>query len=213
MTTSIPAYEKTRLLGALPSPAGDFLSLGSVAALFGVPLTSARVLARRLERRELLTKVGPGLYANLQGKPTLEALAARLWRPCYLSFEWALLRHGISTQVPVEIACVTTNRSRRVLSRWGALRYHHFPPALFIGFAEETLPDGAPAWVALPEKAVLDTLYLKLLRGHPAETDEWDLSKLNRPRLRELLSLYPPRSRRRLEAVLTPASPSKRRTP
>lgn len=204
MTVPTPSHEKTRLLGSLPSPAGDFLSLSALAALFGVPLTSARVLARRLERRELLTKVGPALYANLQGKPGLEALAARLWRPCYLSFEWALRRHGISTQVPVELACATTNRSRRVLSRWGTVRYHQFPPALFTGFAEETLADGAPAWVAVPEKAVLDTLYLKLLRGHPAETDEWDLSRLDQSRLSELLARYSPRSRRRLEAVLNP---------
>lgn len=199
---SLPSHEKTRLLASLGSPEGDFLTLTSLAALLGLPVQSARVAARRLEKRGLLTRVGPALYANRLGKPTLEALAARLWPPSYLSFEWALRRHGVSTQVPAEPACVTTRRGRLARTPWGTVRYHRFPPALFTGFAEESVAGGAPAWVAVPEKAALDTLYLRLLRGEPAETDEWDLRRLDPAALGRLLPLYPARLRPRLKSAL-----------
>src|SRR5205814_1695286 len=99
--------DKIMALAKLPRPAGNFVSLSSLAQLLELPVTSARIAARRLEKKGVVSRVGPGLYANLLAEPSLEQLAGLLWPPSYLSLEWALAFHGLSTQRPSEATCVT----------------------------------------------------------------------------------------------------------
>lgn len=182
---------KIALLSGLPRPGGNFLTLTSLARLFGVSVASARVVGRRYEKKGLLRRVGPGLYANLLAKPSREQLATLLSPPSYLSFEYVLQRSGVSTQAPAELACVTRGRSRRVKTPWGSLQYHHFGPERFFGFRKEDV-EGGQAWVAEPEKALLDWLYMGLLSGRRPQVDEFDLDRLDPKKLRAYARKFPP---------------------
>src|SRR5690242_2623530 len=113
ITSRTGLAEKITVLARLPRPAGNFVSLSSLSQLLNLPVKSARVAARRLEQKKILTRVGPGFYANLLAEPSVEQLASLLWRPSYISLEWALAFHGISQQRPREITCITLQRPRR----------------------------------------------------------------------------------------------------
>lgn len=172
--------EKILALAQLPKPAGNFLSLSSLAQLLELPLTSARVAARRLEKKGILSHVGPALYANHLADPSVEQLAGLLWPPSYLSLEWALAYHGLSTQRPSEATCITLQRPRRMQTRLGTLSYFHVSKPLFFGFRKEKVRAGTEAWVAEPEKALLDWIYLRRRAGIPVTLDEID-HRLVRP--------------------------------
>ena len=183
--------EKILILAKMPRPAGNFLSLSSLSQLLGLPIVSARVAARRLEKKGVLARVGPGLYANRLAEPTLEQLAGLLWPPSYLSLEWALAYHGLSAQKPHEATSVTLGRPRRLQTVLGTLSYAHLSKALFFGFRKETVQPRVEAWVAEPEKALLDWIYLRRLAGEPIALDEIQTGRLRRGRLRRYGQRFP----------------------
>lgn len=198
MRAGLPVDRKLRLLAGLPRPGGNFLSLTSLARLFEVAIASARVIARRYADKGVLRRVGPRLYANFMAAPGREQLAVLLRAPAYLSAEWALGFHGASTQIAADPVCVTLRRPGLVATPWGPIRYHALGRARFFGFRKERLPDGVEVWVAEPEKALLDWLYLSLRRGEPAELGELRWSRLDRERLRRYALSFPLALRRRL---------------
>lgn len=117
--------------------------------------------------------------------------------PAYVSFWSALARHGLIQQVPRQIFVASLDRTRRVTTTIGAYSIHHLAPELFGGFegSEER------GYVATPEKALFDTVYLRAPRGGqlrvpelelPNKFRETDLKKwtrrIARPRLRTIVS-------------------------
>ena len=193
--------QKIMILTKLPRPDGNFLSLSSLSHLLGLPLQSTRIAARRLEKKGALARVGPGLYANLLADPTLEQLAGLLWAPSYLSLEWALAHHGLSAQKPSEATCVTLHRPRRVQTALGTLSYFHVSKPLFFGFRKETIRPGVETWVAEPEKAFLDWIYLRRRAGEPIALDEFDLRILRPKILRRYQKAFPPFVRRQAQSA------------
>lgn len=207
--------EKIRRLAALPRPEGNFLSLTSLARLFEISVPSARVVAKRYERKAVLRRVGPELWANLLGDPSREQLAGLLHPPGYLSCEFALLRSGAITQIPRELIVVTTGRPRRVSTPWGPLRYQHVAPERFFGFDVQRLETGAQTWVAEPEKALVDWVYLGGRAGEGPALDEVDFRRLDRKKLRRYAAAFPPQVARLLKGAATPSpsGPSSARAP
>lgn len=193
--------EKVRRLAALPRPEGNFLSLTSLAHLFEVAPASARVVARRYEKKAVLRRVGPRLWANLLGAPSREQLAGILHPPAYLSCETALLRCGAITQVPHELVAVTTGRPRLVRTPWGPLRFQHLGKERFFAFGKEILESGAPVWIAEPEKALLDWVYLGQRAGSSPALDEVDPRRLDRARLAAYARRFPPAVGRALRSA------------
>ncbi len=183
--------DKITRLAKLPRPAGNFISLSSLVHLLDLPLASARVAAKRLEAKQILTRVGPGLYANLLAEPSVEQLASLLWRPSYISLEWALAFHGISQQKPAEVTCVTLHRPRRQATALGTLSYAHVSRSLYFGFKKETVRGNQQAYVAEPEKALLDWIYLRRQNAVPIALDELDLRHLRPDVLKQFQKPFP----------------------
>ena len=74
---------------------------------------------------------------------------------------------------------MTLQRPRRVRTVLGSLSYAHLSKPLFFGFRKETVRPGVEAWVAEPEKALLDWVYLRRKSGEPIAFDEIDFSRLD----------------------------------
>lgn len=107
-------------------------------------------------RRELYALSPP--YQNTPPHPFL--VANRLVRPSYLSCQAALVYHGmILESVPISTS-VTTGRPGRRETPLGPFLYHHLGPRQFFGFALRGIGQGQAAFVAGPEKALLDLIYL-----------------------------------------------------
>ncbi|MFQ6058987.1 MAG: helix-turn-helix domain-containing protein [Anaerolineae bacterium] len=197
MSTYYTADRWVALLQHLARQGQDFLTLLALQRLTGLGEGAARKAVLRLEEKGYLTRVGRNLYANRFGHPTLERLAMILGAPCYISFESALERHGILSQVPLVLTCASTSRSERRQTPLGEILFHRLRPALFFGYRTE---DGI-LW-AEPEKALLDWLYIH--RKHHGVTpplDELNREPLDIERLWDWARHYPRPVRAALGAI------------
>ena len=100
-------------------------------------------------------------------------------------------------QIPRAVSVVSTDRTRRVVTTLGVYEIHHIVPELFDGFTGSQ----ESGYLATPEKALFDTIYLRAPAGGgvrlpelelpPAfdegKLQEW-LDRIQRPRLRTLVA-------------------------
>ena len=90
-------------------------------------------------------------------------LASILIKPSYISLEKALEFYGLIPEgVPVYTS-VTTKRSGRFITPVGVFDYRHLQPSIFWGYKSIILRQQT-AFIAQPEKALLDYFYLKKIK-------------------------------------------------
>lgn len=90
-------------------------------------------------------------------------LASVIKRPSYISLEKALEYHNLIPEGVATFTSVTTQRPGRYATRLGTFDYRHLRVFLFWGYEAVTVRHET-AFVALPEKALLDLFYLKPVR-------------------------------------------------
>jgi hypothetical protein len=128
-----------------------------MASLRGEPRTGTAMTLLRAAGKGIVGRAGK-LWLNLLDPPELLEVALSLLSPSYMSFESALHRHGVISQAPLgALTMATTRRPRLVETPLGAVRFFHLKSDLFFGFDDRR--------IALPEKAWLDLLYIRGLRG------------------------------------------------
>jgi predicted transcriptional regulator of viral defense system len=97
-------------------------------------------------------------YQKTAPHPFLVANRFRL--PSYVSLQSALEYHGLIPEATAVITSVTTGRPGRVQTPLGGLIYRNVKKGLFFGFERMDLGGSQAAFVARPEKALLDLIYL-----------------------------------------------------
>lgn len=108
-------------------------------------------------RRGLYAPAPP--YQKTSPHPFL--VANRMVIGSYVSLEAALSYYGlIPEHVPV-VTSVTTRRPGTWTNPLGQFTYRHVQPGLFWGYQVITMDRQQWAYVALPEKALLDLIYLR----------------------------------------------------
>ena len=132
----------------------------------------AAIFLSRALKKGFVHRLNRGNYVNsfLHGFPRVEEVACFLRPPAYVTGEWALNYHGISGQSPVVCTAVTlgsaVGRRHRVEYQGVAIEFSKLSPALFFGFTR--IDD---FYMATPEKAVLDTFYLRRALPTPDELE------------------------------------------
>ena len=150
---------------------------------------NANVFLTRAIAKGLIERVVRGVYLNLlrENPPVLEEVACFLRTPSYISCEWALNRHGILLQVPTVCTVLTLNTSvgaSRNLSYAGVtIEFSRIASRLFTG--SETR-EGFN--IALPEKALLDTIHLR--KAVPF-LDELEIDRLDLNRMMQWAESFP----------------------
>jgi predicted transcriptional regulator of viral defense system len=86
-------------------------------------------------------------------------LASLLKRPSYISLEKALEYHGLIPEAVPVFTSLTTKRQGRFASEAGTFVYRHIKTPLFWGYESVTV-NRQVGFIASPEKALLDLLYL-----------------------------------------------------
>jgi len=118
----------------------------------------------------------PGLRRT---QPPLEYVANLLVLPSYVSLERALSFHGlIPERVPL-VQSVTLARPMLFETAVGDFQYRHVKQAWFFGYAETEI-ESSSALIALPEKALLDVIYLSSGPFPPERIDAMRLQNLDR---------------------------------
>ena len=116
-------------------------------------------------RRGLYALAPP--YRKVKAHPFV--VANRMVRPSYVSLQSALAIHGlIPESVPVTTS-ITTGRPGEFSTPLGTFVFRHVRTPLFQGFREVEMDSRQPAFVATPEKALLDLLYLE--KGSDSEAN------------------------------------------
>ena len=124
-------------------------------------------LSRWAKKGSLVT-LKKGLYAfpleENEAAPETLYIANRLYEPSYISLEYALsLYELIPEYVPV-VTSVTTRKTMSFKNAFGHFSYQRVVPRAFRGFRQEKQSHERQVFVAEPEKAVLDFLYLNASR-------------------------------------------------
>ena len=124
-------------------------------------------------RRGLYTLAPP--YQNVVPHPFL--IANSLAPGSYVSAQSALAFYSLIPEYAPGTSSVTTLRS----SRWdGGFHFRHLAPHLFFGYQLLDLPEEQQAFVAMPEKALLDLVHLTPHSDSPLYVRELRLQNLDR---------------------------------
>jgi len=179
-----------------------FFTQHDVAHAIGTKLASAEVLCSRYVKKGLLMRLKRGFYARTEtlghlNQIDLFRIANILQVPSYISLRTALSYYGITTQMQkgfFESISVKRTKTFQI----GGLSFHYIKirPDLYREFIKR---DGV--FIALPEKAVLDTFYLASLGRYSLDGSSLDLTMVDEGMLTEFSSLYPPKVRKYLKEM------------
>lgn len=143
-------------------------------------------LVNKLVKSDILQKIEKNKYLLKGGRFSDFALANFLYSPSYISFESALNFHGLLAQFPLEKTSATTKKSVRKQFEGKDFSYVHLQKKLFWGYEKKD-----DFLIALPEKALLDQLYLTSRGLKKIDLEETDFSIIDKDRLKEYFLLFP----------------------
>lgn len=163
-----------------------YFSPADLEKILGQKRPALYVTLNRLVRYGVLVRLRQGVYQVALRAADLPRIANQLVYPSYLSFESALSRYGILSQVPYALTFATPHRSRRLTLGDTAVEFRQLKRELFFGYKLES-----GLYVAEPEKAFLDQLYMITRGVSSLPLDELDLSSLELQRLQAYATRFP----------------------
>lgn len=181
-----------------------------VAEIFSLTPAAMRNQLTRWKKRGWLAELRRGLYtlgmSEREAPLSSEVAAANIYQPSYLSLESALSHYKLIPEKVTAATSITTRKTKVFQNQTGMFVYRHLKPQLYFGFIAKKDEAGYPYFIAEPEKALLDYLYLNL--GAINDKDKGyltgSLRLQNRSRLdKKKLFLYSKRfSLKKIERVL-----------
>ena len=168
-----------------------------VAEMADIQLPSAQVLCARYIKQGIFIRLKNNFYILSQKWDTLAKkdflrMANFLQAPSYISFMTALSCYEITTQVQRnfwESACL--KRSIRFEQNGSVFNFHKLKKELYFDFVKiENF------FIATPEKALLDTIYLYSYGKYTLDVPSLDLRKLNKARIKKLIVKFPSKTQR-----------------
>lgn len=152
----------------------------------GLPLIFSRDLVRgaknkqiilnRLERwrsKKFLIQLKRGVYILNQNdrkvNPSLPYVSNLLYAPSYVSLEYALSYYSLIPEKVSDLTSISTKKTTRFTNELGTFTYQHIKPAAFRGFKAAKDSAGLTFFMAEPEKALVDFIYLNLEKFVPGD--------------------------------------------
>ena len=166
-----------RLVGDLPTFETGMLLAGAVD-----PADVRRQLSR-WKTRGRLEQLRRGLYVFAQPYRKVEphpfVVANRIQAGSYVSMQSALAFAGMIPEYVAAVTSVCTARPTQRHTPLGSFIYRHIKTELFWGYRRLELSAGQQAFVAYPEKALLDLFYLHPGADDPAYIEQLRLQNLD----------------------------------
>ena len=146
-------------------------------------------LHRMVSRGDLLG-IKRGFYMFPGTEVDEFVLASKLYSPSYVSLESALNLYGIIPDIISNVTSVSPVTSKQINAPKGNFLYSKINKKLFFGFEAKLDPKSRlPYNVAIPEKALLDYVYIRKIKN--LSEQRVDNSILDREKLLHLLPFYP----------------------
>ena len=140
-----------------------------------------KVQLSRWKRAGKLIQIKRGLYLLAKPYRKIEVyepyVASILKKPSYISLEKALEYHDLIPEAVTVYTSVTTKRPDKFVSDIGVFDYRHIKASLFWGYDSVSLRNQT-AFIASPEKALLDFFYFRGTNASVEYIDELRLQNL-----------------------------------
>lgn len=156
--------------------------------IFYTPPFKTKYFLEQQVHKGLFLRLKKGLYALKTDLPTEEEIANQLYKPSYISFEYALAYHSILPEMPYAVTSATTKPTRSFSVDHKPFDYLTIQPKAYTGYSL-TAKGNLQFLVADPEKALIDYLYFVSLGKKPAN-DRLATSQLNLAKALQYASLY-----------------------
>ncbi|MFA6142875.1 MAG: hypothetical protein WC738_06260 [Candidatus Omnitrophota bacterium] len=163
-----------------------------IARALGVTPDSAMVSASRYVAGGFLVRIKRNLYLLKERWETLSeeetfSLANLIQVPSYISLMTALSYYEITTQIQRDfIESLAIKRTKKIEISGKAFSFTRMDRALYFGFLRDN-----GFFIATPEKAFLDALYLMSLKKYKFDMTSIDFSKLDMSKIRIMIKLFP----------------------
>ena len=172
----------------------DYFAFSDLLKLWDGSSNSLKVLLSRAVKNGELKKLKTNIYIPSDRNVSIEKIANKIYYPSYFSFESALSSYGILSQIPYVLTFATPLKTKKITLDDVRIEYRQIKKDLFFGFV---LKDGL--YVALPEKALLDSFYLASLGKLELNFKRLDYGKINKKRFNLWLKKYPEKMRKTIE--------------
>jgi len=163
----------------------DYFSINDLRQLFPEE-GNLKISIKRLVDRRVIIRIAKGIYCLKIGDLDTEKIATQVYTPCYISFESALSKYGVINQGFNKITLATTRHSKLMRLAGIECEYIYLKPSLFFGF---NLTKNI--YLAEPEKALLDEIYLITLGKRKINRDEWNMEGLSKSKIYGYVKIYP----------------------
>lgn len=121
-----------------------------------------------------------GLYALAGRRPHPFVVANHLVPASYVSLQMALSYYSLIPEHVAIVTSVTTQRPGQWQTPYGRFAFHHVQTDFFYGFEYRAVSQTQSAFVAFPEKALLDLVYLQPSGDKPEFLNSLRLQNLDR---------------------------------
>ena len=175
-----------------------FYSITDLEKITGLYRKSLYVTVHRLVDKGILERIGKGIYRSFTAKPSIEKIAASLYMPNYLSFESALSRCGVLNLVPYTLTFATSRKTKRLTVEGRDIEFRQIKKDLFWGYEIQ-----GGIYVAKPEKAFLDLVYMASRGIASLDVDELDTKKLPMAIVKELAKKFPIYTQKYLDKLIS----------
>lgn len=174
------------LIKTLSSLDKGYFTTADFERITGLGRESLKVALHRLVKKGLLTKIKRGVYQLSFNPVDVKKIANQLYYPSYLSFESALSQYGILSQIPYTQTFATPKRSKKVTLWKTEIDYRQLQKKLFFGYVLSN-----DIYIAEPEKALLDQLYLVSRGKTTLNIEELDLTRIDQKKLVNYAQKFP----------------------
>lgn len=140
-------------------------------------------------KRGLFLRLKKGLYTLKTDIPSEEEIANRLYKPSYISFEYALAYHNILPEMTYQVTSATTKPTRMfTVDEHRVFSYFTIKIEAYSGYTLVKRGDKS-FLIAEPEKALADYLYFVSL-GKKSLNDRLITSGLNKGKMLQYAKLF-----------------------
>lgn len=173
-------------------------TIKDVQRIFRSSDVAARFLVYRWNKRGRITRVKRGLYRFSEQVLPDAYVANKLYEPSYVSLEYALSYHRVIPESVYTITSVTTKSTRSFNVQGKRFTYHRIKRSAYSGY-HPYRQQGFTFYLAEPEKAFVDALYLRLRSGRPPMS-RFAKERIRKSKARRYAELF---QNRKLSSIVT----------
>jgi predicted transcriptional regulator of viral defense system len=168
-----------------------YFTFSDLEKILGQKKNVLKVTISRLVKKEVLFPIRKGIYILPENWSEIESIISQIYFPSYLSFDTALARYGILNQIPYVFSYASPKISKSFFLGQNRIEIRKIKKKLFFGYTLQK-----DLFIALPEKALLDQLYLVSFGKARLDFDELNLKELSKTKFLQFSKKFPLRTQK-----------------